>query len=107
MAKKKQEEPTIKALGDAATPVILDSISRLLHARVGTKWDLIMVSSATPERVKAFLDEGFEPFSVTLQRVPKIDAQSKIQLVGEFDEVNVIWMKRPEILAPLPEEKKA
>ena len=83
----------------------LDKIEKLLEARIGTKWDLVMVSSTMPEKVKEFLEQGFEPFSITTQKVPKIDAKSKIQLVGEYEEVNVIWLKRPEILAPIQEPK--
>lgn len=102
MAKKETKTPDQK-LEVAAS---LDAIGRLLHARIGTKWDLIMVSSVIPERVKEFLDQGFEPFAITSQKMPKIDAQTKIQLLNEFEDVNVIWMKRPEILAPVQAETK-
>ena len=82
------------------TEKLLFTISNALHARIGTKWDLIMVSASMLDRVKEFLEQGFEPFAITTQKMPKIDAQSKIQLVGEAEDVNIIWMKRPEILAP-------
>ena len=107
MAKKKTvtKESSPAPSSSEMTNLILDSMSRLLHARIGTKWDLIMVSSNMPERVKEFLEQGFEPFAITTQKAPKIDQQSKIQLVGEFEEVNVIWMKRPEIIAPQVKEE--
>lgn len=86
---------------------LLLTISNAIHARIGTKWDLIMVSASVPERVKEFLDNGFEPFAVTIQKVPKIDKQTKIELVNQYEDTNVIWMKRPEIIAPSPEEAQS
>lgn len=76
-------------------------LSALLKQRIETKWDLICVSSDNQAKVSEYINYGFEPIGITVQKRPKVDSKTQAIIIGETEEVNVLWMKKPDYINPI------